>query len=629
VAAAGEAVLAVTAAALASIGIQWLVARLPFPVQSYAATAMGTFGLVLLAVAVCWLVLRHRWTRASTALSWLLVSAVTTLPLAIMLFGTRFYLFGVSGDQLFRTQLLGRMAASPALVDGNYVGLPSYYPLAWFWVGGRLAALLDLPAWVAYKPYAIVTLAVASVLAFVLWSVLVRRRTAFVLATVTAVVGLRVAAYEPYSWLLDASMVPMTVIAWQGMRAVIRGRWRAGWPSLLTVGLYLGACGAVYTLMFGLFLAVLAAVGITTALEYWVDAQRGGEVALGRRMLLVLLGWVLIGVAAVPLVALAWGPYLLRVLGTPPGPNAAAHYLPEVGATLPFPTLEVSVMGAVCLAGLLAVVLPAVTDRLVLLPVGILVVACYAWYLTAFALVPLGLTLLAFRIEPVLVTALACAAVLGAPAAGRFITRVTRRSADQWRLAATLLAALAFLQLVQGAQASEDATVGVSVVGQARAEYDDTGRTAAGTSNPADAGAWNGELIDTIGRLTGRAPADLVVLTDHYPLLAFRPYHGFQVSTAAYANPLAGFDQRRDLITVWAASNSSSDLLGGLDRSPQVPPTVFVLRRVATGLAVQVSADAWPRDTPRVYDVVFPGRLFEDPRFARTDVGPFTVITRR
>lgn len=625
--AAGEAVAAVIVAAVVSVAVQWLVNRMPFPVPSNAPAAIGTVGVVLLAVAVCWLVLRSRWTRVSTVLSWPVLSAVTTLPMATWLFGTRFYLFGVSGDQLFRTQLLGRMTGSPALVDGNYAGLPSYYPLAWFWVGGRIAAFMHLPAWVAYKPYAIVTLAIGPVIAYVVWSVLVRRRVAFVLAVVTAVVGLRIAAYEPYSWLLDAAMVPVAVIAWQGLRAVIRGRWRAGWPPLVAAGLYLGVCATVYTLMFGVFLAVLGVLGIATAVEYWREARQDTvEVRIGRRLGLVLAGWALIGVTAVPLAALTWGPYLLRTLDTPPGPSAAAHYLPEVGAVLPFPMLEVSVMGALCLAGLLAVVMLGPGDRLVLLPVGLLIAACYAWYLVAFLVVPLGFTLLAFRVEPVLTVALVCAAVLGAPAAGRWFARFTHRGGGGLR---AVLAAFAFLQLVRTAQASEDATVGVPVVERARGEYDDTGHTALGRADPADDGAWNGAVIDTIAGLSGRAPGDQIVLTDDYALYAFRPYRGFQVSTPAYANPLARFDQRRELITAWAGCGSPSELVAGLDRSPQLPPTVFVLRRTSAGLTVQVSVDAYPADTPRVYDVVFPERLFADPLlFVRKDVGPFAVITR-
>ena len=51
---------------------------------------------------------------------------------AFQLAGSRFYLFGMGGDQAFRMQYLGRFAASPALADGTFADLPSFYPPAWF-----------------------------------------------------------------------------------------------------------------------------------------------------------------------------------------------------------------------------------------------------------------------------------------------------------------------------------------------------------------------------------------------------------------------------------------------------------------------------------------------------------------
>ena len=85
---------------------------------------------------------------------------------------TRLYLFGISVDQQFRTEYLTRLTDSPALHDMTYLGLPPFYPPGWFWLGGRAGALTGTPAWEMFKPWAITSIAVAVVLAMVLWAAL-------------------------------------------------------------------------------------------------------------------------------------------------------------------------------------------------------------------------------------------------------------------------------------------------------------------------------------------------------------------------------------------------------------------------------------------------------------------------
>ena len=45
-------------------------------------------------------------------------------------------------------------------------------------VGGRFANLFGLAGWAAYKPFAILTVSVAAVLAYAGWALVVPRRTA-------------------------------------------------------------------------------------------------------------------------------------------------------------------------------------------------------------------------------------------------------------------------------------------------------------------------------------------------------------------------------------------------------------------------------------------------------------------
>ncbi|WEL93183.1 arabinofuranosyltransferase, partial [Tsukamurella tyrosinosolvens] len=59
-------------------------------------------------------------------------------------------------------------------------------------------------------------------------------------------------------------------------------------------------------------------------------------------------------------------------------------------------------------------------------------------------------------------------------------------------------------------------------------------------------------------------------------------------------------------------------------------PDAFVFRRSADGLSLRLAEDVYPNDpNVRRYTVVFPEKLFEDPRFAVTETGPFVVIVRK
>lgn len=128
-------VIAVVVAVVALVAIdrvQW--PAYPSSNQLHALTTVGQVGcLAGLAGAAWW------WRRGCRAPAWLaavvFTSAFSVVTLAMPLGATKLYLFGVSVDQQFRTEYLTRMADSPALHDMTYLGLPSYYPPGWFWLG--------------------------------------------------------------------------------------------------------------------------------------------------------------------------------------------------------------------------------------------------------------------------------------------------------------------------------------------------------------------------------------------------------------------------------------------------------------------------------------------------------------
>jgi galactan 5-O-arabinofuranosyltransferase len=369
-------------------------------------------------------------------------------------------------------------------------------------------------------------------------------------------------------------------------------------------------------------------VAVTTHMT----ARRQGAglhwIAIARTLVLRL---VAIGLVALPIILLVWAPYLLWALrrGVPAG--AAQHYLPLDGAVFPLPMLEVSIQGALCLAGTIWLILAARRSEIAR---GLLVVSLvvYGWYVLSTLALAAGTTLLAFRLQTVLATTLTCAGILGLIEARRWLrTAPWLQSTLQGprHSAAVATAVIGLAAAVSLVQTSGEASPPTGSYNHAYSDYYPTGVTALGKSNPADDGAWNGALIKTIGTLSGKAPRDTVLLSTNYGLCSFEPYWCFQQVTAHYANPFANFDARNAEVTNWAQAANAADLISRLNHSRFAPPGVFVLRRAADGLHITVSRDVFPRD-PNVesHDVVFPADLFASPLFAQADVGPFVVLVR-
>ncbi|WP_051026448.1 arabinofuranosyltransferase [Nocardia higoensis] len=217
--AAGEAAIAVlVAAVVAAIGlvafslVQWPafnasnVTRALTTVGQVAAAAMLVAAIVLVRMR------RARWI--AKLLSWAGISAFVTVTIGMPLAATKLYLFGVSVDQEFRTEYLTRLTDSPALRDMTYADIPPFYPAGWFWIGGRFGDALGLAGWESFKPYAIVSLAVAAALALVLWTWLVRADWAIAVAAATTAVTLAYASPEAYSAVIVLLLGPTLLLAW-------------------------------------------------------------------------------------------------------------------------------------------------------------------------------------------------------------------------------------------------------------------------------------------------------------------------------------------------------------------------------------------------------------------------------
>ena len=219
----GQVVLAAAVAAIVAVvsliaiaGVQW--PAFPSSNQLHALTTVGQVGCLVGLVVTGWVWRRGRHLLAQLS-GLVFVSAFTVVTLGMPLGATKLYLFGISVDQQFRTEYLTRLTDSPALHDMTYLGLPSFYPPGWFWIGGRVAALTGTPGWEIYKPWAITSIAIAVAVALVLWWRMIRFEYALIVTTATAAVTLAYGSPEPYSAMITVLLPPVLVLTWSGLRA--------------------------------------------------------------------------------------------------------------------------------------------------------------------------------------------------------------------------------------------------------------------------------------------------------------------------------------------------------------------------------------------------------------------------
>lgn len=607
-----------------SLVLQWLIGRLHVARPTYApnvAISVVVSALVVVAlVMVVRSVGRGRWPLGFTAIGHVVLAALPTATLSFMLLGTRLYLGGISSDNQFRIEYLTRFASSPRLADFTYRGVAPFYPAAWFWLGGRFAALTGQPAWAILKPWAIGTLAVVSVVVFVLWSLVVRRGIAMLLSLVTVAICLLDGATEPYSWVIIATIPPVAVLAWRMLREMATLSHPRGWSVAGVVGVALGVYGICYTLYLAYFALLLVVLSVTAIVAgRRADAPPPVAVVLGRLGLRALL---VTGIAVL-IMLLVWLPYLRAVLAGQSGPNAAAHFLPSNSASVPTPMLSASVLGVVCLVGTVWIVLRARRDPLAQ-ALGAVVAVGYLWFFLSFLAIALGTTLLAFRLLPMFDLALSCAGLLGGLDLLRWLRRnhLVRRGFELRSLGA-IAGFLVVLFLVQSAP-------GVAQPDQhAFTDYYPTGTNAAGDTDRSNHDYWIPQLNAAIRQLTGKPPQDLVLLTDEQVLSVTSPYWRFQALTKHYADPLGEFDARNAEIEQWAKASGPAQLLSELDSSRFGSPSVFVFDVTPSGWTVTPNRDVFPQDpNVQAFTVTFPPSLFATPAFSVRAVGPFVVVTR-
>lgn len=609
-------VIAVVVAAVSLFAI----ARVEWPAynssnQLHALTTVGQVACLigLLGCGLLWRSGRRTLARVGAPV---MLSAFSVVTLAMPLGATRLYLFGISVDQQFRTEYLTRFADQPALNDMTYIGLPPFYPPGWFWIGGRLAALTGTPGWEMFKPWSIVSITVAIVLALVLWVALIRFEYALVVATATAAAALAYSPAEPYAAIVAVLLPPVFVLAWSGLRAGARpvdpgtGR-HGGWAATVGTGLFLGVTGLFYTLLLG-----YAAFTLTLMAALLAITRRHWEPLLRLLTIAVISGLVAL---------IGWGPYLLAAArGAPAESGTALHYLPKDGAELSFPMLQFTLLGALCLLGTVWLVIYARSSaRAGALAVAVLGV--YAWSLLSMLATLAGTTLLSFRLQPTLTILLAAAGAFGFIEATKTLARRVK-PANAHRVVA-VATAVGTLGAVTFSQDIPDVLRSDIVV--AYTDTDGYGQRA--DRRPPGAEQYYREVDARIQEVTGRPRNETVVLTADYSFLSYYPYYGFQGLTSHYANPLAQFDQRARAIESWALLTEADQFVEALDGMPWQSPSVFLMRRGANDTyTLRLAEDVYPNQpNVRRYHVALDDALFDDPRFDVSTVGPFVLAIRK
>jgi len=562
---------------------------------------------------------RPRWRVWLTYLvSYLSPAALIVSTTAIPLSSTRLYLDGIHIDQGFRTQFLTRMATTLANQDMNYIDLPTYYPLGWFWLGGRMANLLGMPGWEVYQPWALVSLGVAACLLVPVWQRITGSLPVAVgIALVSTAVMLVMASEEPYGAVAALGAPAATVLAGRALRG--------SWFALVGTALFLGVSASFYTLYTAVVALSVVALGTVFAilvLRSWAPILR-----------LIVLGSISLSIAA-----LVWTPYLWRtVTGHPTDGSTAPHYLPVEGAQIPAPFLSLSLVGVLCLIGLVWLVLRFSTNDARSMTIGL--IGFYLWSLASMIATLAGTTLLGFRVDTLIVLQLSTAGVLAL--AELRLSGLDVLCPDRLRARGRRYVTIIMVLILTAAglhYAQQIPVQNQRAIDRAHSDTDGYGERA--DRYAADAGRYYAQIDEEI-RSHGHDPLDTVVLTDEINFLAYNPYFGFQAFTSHYANPLGEFRARNDTILRWAESSwasSAEEFTAILDDAPWRSPDVFLLRGTLdvsedaapnAGWKSHIAEDIYPNNpNVRYRSIYFDPDAFSGEDWETTQIGPFVVATR-
>jgi galactan 5-O-arabinofuranosyltransferase len=554
--------------------------------------------MILLAVAAH-LVQRHTaHARAIVAALAGVAGGLVTAPLSAGLHGTDQPLNSIlRGDMAFRTEYVTRFASTWHLRDFTFGSLHAFYPPGWFWVAGRSAHLLGLhEPWHIVKPFTILTIGAALVVAYLLWRMVLSPAGALsaaigsslVLAPQVGNADLSTQSwYEPYSCFVAIAGIAWLAATLSALRAPhARGR-------LVVLGLVGAALALTYYLLF-LILAVVLVVLV--ALPH-----------RERSTVLTRCGALLGGMAL--LTAPFWVPLL----------SGIAHGAASQGQFVRPDFLKVSVGiagGPVALAVLatVAVVGLALTVNFVASQaVGALIVGTIAYQL-------ISVTTLVFasnQLQPHRAVTMMWAG-FGAAVPVAF-EGFERGALADGPLAPWLPRAAAVVALTLAIPA-------IFVIGS------DQGADLAGgifsrTAHERPALGQTRLISSFITGTAGRPAQDLTVLSGDHALLVTQPYDGFLPLRARYAHPDAHLDQRLGVVRAAARCRRPACTTRLLTTNRFGPVDALVLAREVGGFRVDTQEDAFPEPVP--VTINFRRGSFDPRVWARANFGGYAVFVRR
>lgn len=530
-----------------------------------AISTAGTTAVITVAALTTWLWLHPpkgqplpRWMRLVTHLiAYLAPAALVITTLAIPLAATRLYLEGTSVDQGFRTQFLTRMTDQLGWHDMAYIDMPSFYPGLWFFSGGAFAKLTGLAGWAAFKPWALITLAVASAMLVPVWQRLTGSlAVALAITLTTTAIMVRQAPDEPYAAIVAIGMPAaflMSRRALEGGKAAIAGNI-----------IYLGLSANLYTLFTGISALTIVIMAFVVALvdKSWKPIWR----------------LIVIGVSSLAIAAIGWGPYLWAMLTQPHGPSKAQHYLPKDGTEIPMPffdNITLFLLGAIAIIWIIARFRDADVHSMA---VGLAV--CYGWVFLSLLATIFGTTLLAFRVWLPIALILSVSAVL---ALAELRIQGLKRFYPQQMLTANTKVITGVMAVFLAATCVHFVTTTTNHVRDSLdAAYTDTdGDAVRGDRMPADATQYYATIDQLISGHTG-SQAGTIVLTDEKNFMSYYPYHGYQAITAHYSNPLGEFERRNQAIEAWTTIDDPQELRDAMDAAERdngwQAPDALVLR---------------------------------------------------
>lgn len=535
----------------------------PIAVEGNPTVAVVTQVMLALAVGAGAYVVARRFSPDAAGL---LVALLTGLFLcggaAVILNGSAFGPLGAVADQSYRTAYLTKFGHTWGLVDYAYKDLPSFYPPLYFWVLGRLAALLGVAPWQMLKVGMLATAFLVPTGGWLLWRPVVGPRRAAVVIVATSLLFQE--WYVPHLWLAIALFVPWWL---HFVLGVGRDPQRRTGTGALVVGVLLGAVVAL-TYWYLFLIGIVQLLVLLGARRAFRRHRRAPEPASLRDTAIVLGGVVAVTVPY-------WLPLAVRVLTTPGARTMQNRYYTADEVSLPFPFLSFDLKGVVLLVGLVALVATAHRRRVSMHLLGLLA-AAYVLYVIGYLGFLADNPIDTLRTHGLIEFVLAAGAGLGAADLWRLATSggLAERIDRVDRTALTAVVALGGIVLVFafGQQAVREMPF---LAEQRAAKY------------PA-------ALIAGFERATHGDYEDAVVLTDVTDLSSFLPTYVFNTSNAHYSHPAALFDDRADLIMALAREPDPDVFALAFLHNRYDAIDLVALRDDGDGLGYSWLADAFP-----------------------------------